>query len=57
MPPPLSQEELEEIVDNAVAGRGDERARSWPRHGRCDASGLGRADGSLVSQLVREALA
>ena len=58
MPPPLSQEELEEIVDNAVAGVGATSIRDL---GRVMADVMpqvsGRADGSLVSQLVREALA
>jgi uncharacterized protein YqeY len=58
MPPPLSQEELEEIVDNAVAGVG---ATSMRDLGRVMADVMpqvsGRADGSVVSQLVREALA
>jgi uncharacterized protein YqeY len=58
MPPPLSQEELEEIVDNAVAVVG---ATSMRDLGRVMADVMpqvsGRADGSVVSQLVREALA
>jgi uncharacterized protein YqeY len=58
MPPPLSQEELEEIVDNAVAGVGATSIRDL---GRVMADVMpqvsGRADGSVVSQLVREALA
>ncbi len=58
MPPPLSQEELEEIVDDAVAGVG---ATSMRDLGRVMADVMpqvsGRADGSVVSQLVREALA
>jgi uncharacterized protein len=58
MPPPLSQEELEEIVDNAVAGVGATNMRDL---GRVMADVMpqvsGRADGSVVSQLVREALA
>lgn len=58
MPPPLSQEELEEIVDNAVAAVGATNVRDL---GRVMADVMpqvsGRADGSLVSRLVREALA
>jgi len=56
MPPPLSQEELEEIVDDAGVG-----ATSMRDLGRVMADVMpqvsGRADGSVVSQLVREALA
>ena len=58
MPPPLSQEELEEIVDNVVAEVGATSIRDL---GRVMADVMpqvsGRADGSVVSQLVREALA
>jgi uncharacterized protein YqeY len=58
MPAPLSQEELEEIVDNAVAAVGATNVRDL---GRVMADVMpqvsGRADGSVVSQLVREALA
>ena len=58
MPAPLSQEELEEIVDNAVAAVGATSVRDL---GRVMADVMpqvsGRADGSVVSQLVREALA
>lgn len=58
MPPPLSQEELEEIVDNVIAEVG---ATSMRDLGRVMADVMpqvsGRADGSVVSQLVREALA
>jgi uncharacterized protein YqeY len=58
MPPPLSQEDLEEIVDNAVAAVGATSVRDL---GRVMADVMpqvsGRADGSVVSQLVREALA
>ncbi len=58
MPPPLSQAELEEIVDNAVAAVGATSVRDL---GRVMADVMpqvsGRADGSVVSQLVREALA
>lgn len=58
MPPPLSQEELEEIVDKVVAEVGATSIRDL---GRVMADVMpqvsGRADGSVVSQLVREALA
>jgi uncharacterized protein YqeY len=58
MPPPLSQAELEEIVDTAVAAVGATSVRDL---GRVMADVMpqvsGRADGSVVSQLVREALA
>ena len=58
MPAPLSQEELEEIVDTAVAAVGATSVRDL---GRVMADVMpqvsGRADGSVVSQLVREALA
>jgi len=58
MPRPLSQEELEEIVDNVIAEVG---ATSMRDLGRVMADVMpqvsGRADGSVVSQLVREALA
>jgi uncharacterized protein YqeY len=58
MPEPLSEDELEEIVDNAIAEVG---ATSMRELGRVMADVMpqiaGRADGSLVSQLVREKLA
>jgi uncharacterized protein YqeY len=58
MPPPLSEEELEEIVDDAIAEVG---ATSMSDIGRVMADVMpqiaGRADGSSVSQLVREKLA
>ena len=58
MPEPLSEEELEEIVDNAIAEVG---ATSMRELGRVMADVMpqiaGRADGSVVSQLVREKLA
>jgi uncharacterized protein len=58
MPEPLSEEELEEIVDDAIAEVG---ATSLRDIGRVMADVMpqvsGRADGSLVSQLVREKLA
>jgi uncharacterized protein YqeY len=58
MPTPLSEEELEEIVDDAIAEVG---ATSMRDIGRVMADVMpqvaGRADGSAVSQLVREKLA
>jgi len=58
MPEPLSEEELEEIVDDAIAETG---ATSLRDLGRVMADVTpqiaGRADGSAVSQLVREKLA
>jgi len=58
MPEPLSEEELEEIVDNVIAEVG---ATSMREIGRVMADVMpqvaGRADGSAVSQLVREKLA
>ena len=58
MPAPLSEEELEEIVDDAIAEVG---ATSMRDLGRVMADVMpqvaGRADGSVVSQLVREKLA
>jgi uncharacterized protein YqeY len=58
MPAPLSDEDLEEIVDDAIAEVG---ATSMRDFGRVMADVMpqvaGRADGSAVSQLVREKLA
>jgi uncharacterized protein YqeY len=58
MPDPLSEEELEEVVDNVIAEVG---ATSLRDLGRVMADVMpqvsGRADGSTVSQLVREKLA
>jgi uncharacterized protein len=58
MPEPLSEEELEEIVDDAIAETGATNLRDL---GRVMADVMpqiaGRADGSAVSQLVREKLA
>jgi uncharacterized protein YqeY len=58
MPEPLSEEEIEEIVDDAIAENG---ATSLQDLGRVMADVMpqvaGRADGSTVSQLVREKLA
>ena len=58
MPEPLSEDELERIVDDAIAENG---ATSMGDLGRVMADVMpqvaGRADGSAVSQLVREKLA
>jgi hypothetical protein len=58
MPEPLSEEAIEEIVDNVIAEVG---ATSMRDLGRVMADVMpqiaGRADGSTVSQLVREKLA
>ena len=58
MPEPLSEDEIEEIVDNVIAEVG---ATSMRELGRVMADVMpqiaGRADGSTVSQLVREKLA
>jgi uncharacterized protein YqeY len=58
MPEPMSEDELEEIVDDAIAENG---ATSMRDFGRVMADVMpqvsGRADGSVVSQLVKEKLA
>jgi uncharacterized protein YqeY len=58
MPEPLSEDELEQIVDDAIAEVG---ATSMRDLGRVMADVMpqiaGRADGSAVNQLVREKLA
>jgi uncharacterized protein YqeY len=58
MPEPLSEEELEEIVDDVIAEVGATNVRDL---GRVMADVMpqvaGRADGSAVTQLVREKLA
>lgn len=58
MPEPLSEQELERIVDHAIAEVGATSIRDL---GRVMADVMpqvaGRADGSVVSQLVREKLA
>jgi hypothetical protein len=58
MPAPLSEEELEDIIDDVIAEVG---ATSLRQLGRVMADVMpqvaGRADGSTVSQLVREKLA
>jgi uncharacterized protein YqeY len=58
MPEPISEEDLEHIIDDAIAETG---ATSLRDLGRVMADVMpqvaGRADGSAVSQLVREKLA
>ncbi len=58
MPEQLAEEDLEEIVDDAIAENG---ATSMRDFGRVMADVMpqvsGRADGSVVSQLVKEKLA
>ena len=58
MPEPLSEDEIEGIIDDAIAETG---ATSLRDLGRVMADVMpqvaGRADGSTVSQLVREKLA
>jgi len=58
MPAPLGEEELEEIIDDVIAEVGATNLRDL---GRVMADVMpqvsGRADGSVVSQLVREKLA
>ena len=58
MPEPLSEDELEEIIDDAIAEVG---ATSMRDLGRVMADVMpqvsGRADGSAVTQVVREKLA
>ena len=58
MPPPLAEDELEEIVDEVIAEVGATSVRDL---GRVMADVMpqvaGRAEGSRVSQLVREKLA
>jgi uncharacterized protein len=58
MPEPIDEEELEQIVDNAIAETGATSIRDL---GRVMADVMpqvsGRADGSTVSQVVREKLA
>jgi uncharacterized protein YqeY len=58
MPEPIGEEELERIIDDAIAETG---ATSLRDLGRVMADVMpqvaGRADGSMVSQLVREKLA
>jgi uncharacterized protein YqeY len=58
MPEPLSEDELEDIIDDVIAEVG---ATSLNQLGRVMADVMpqvaGRADGSTVSQLVREKLA
>jgi uncharacterized protein YqeY len=58
MPEPMAEEELEEIIDDVIAEVGATSIRDL---GRVMADVMpqvsGRADGSVVSQLVREKLA
>ena len=58
MPEPLSEDELEDIIDDVIAEVGATNLRQL---GRVMADVMpqvaGRADGSTVSQLVREKLA
>ena len=58
MPEPLAEDEIEHIVDDAIAENG---ATSLGDLGRVMADVMpqiaGRADGSAVSQIVREKLA
>jgi uncharacterized protein YqeY len=58
MPPPLGEDELEEIIDDVIAEVGATNLRDL---GRVMADVMpqvsGRVDGSVVSQLVREKLA
>jgi uncharacterized protein len=58
MPSPLTEDEIEDIVDDAIAEVG---ATSMADLGRVMADVMpqvaGRADGSVVSQIVREKLA
>jgi uncharacterized protein len=58
MPEPISEDELERIVDDAIA---ENKATNMRDMGRVMADVMpqiaGRADGSAVSQLVREKLA
>jgi len=58
MPEPLSEDELERIVDDAIAETGATNMRDMGRV-MADVTPqiAGRADGSAVSQLVREKLA
>jgi uncharacterized protein YqeY len=58
MPEPLSEEELERIVDDAIAENGATSLRDMGRVMKDVMPQIaGRADGSAVSQLVREKLA
>ncbi len=58
MPEPISEDEIEQIVDDAIA---ENKATSMRDMGRVMADVMpqiaGRADGSAVSQIVREKLA
>jgi uncharacterized protein len=58
MPEPLSEEELEEIVDDAIAENGATSMRDMGRVMKDVMPQIaGRADGAAVSQMLREKLA
>jgi uncharacterized protein len=58
MPEPLSEEELEQIVDDAIAENGATSMRDMGRVMKDVMPQVaGRADGSAVSQILREKLA
>ena len=58
MPEPISEEELERIVDDAIAENGATSLRDMGRvMADVTPQVAGRADGSAVAQLVREKLA
>ena len=58
MPEPLSEEEIEEIVDDVISEVGATSIRDMGRVMACVMHQVsGRADGSVVSQLVKEKLA
>ena len=58
MPEPLSEEELERIIDDAIAENGATSMRDMGRVMKDVMPQVaGRADGSAVSQILREKLA
>ena len=58
MPEPLSEEELEQIVDDAIAENGATSMRDMGRVMKDVMPQIaGRADGAAVSQMLREKLA
>jgi uncharacterized protein len=58
MPEPLSEEELERIVDDAIAENGATSMRDMGRVMKDVMPQIaGRADGAAVSQMLREKLA
>jgi uncharacterized protein YqeY len=58
MPEPLSEEELEQIIDDAIAENGATSMRDMGRVMKDVMPQVaGRADGSAVSQILREKLA